>query len=348
MDESALAQAGLGTVFTSDTFAYVNIDDPAFSTQKLTLRLAYVQLATAAGADSTTTGAHAAQAIQGPLALAYVNAVLTNPAINGTPIDPTGKPRGLAWVHMGKRDLFNRQGSRYVVIKDTLDIYSAFKFAQTREASENVFGDAQDAWLAETLAGPETWKILVSSVSISSLIIDLRDKLDVSDSSLRNRYYLDTDMWDGFPNRRKKLLQQLAGVADGKALVLSGDIHAALASVENGVACLTTPAISSQSIKGGAAGVVTGGGFDPTTAVYKYAVLQIDESFREANPGIVLSDSDSHGFLVVELSADQALATFHLIPGANAETDYAARPTDLNARFAARRFRVTPGSIVPV
>jgi len=345
MDAAALAAAGLEATYSSDAYAYVDIDDPAFMSQKTLLNIAYRQLAIAAGLEAADVDARVAAVLKGPIAVAYVNAVLS--ALGATPLDPTGKPRGLAWVHMGKRDLFSRQGSRYVVIKDTLDAYAAYKFAATQGASENVFGDAQQAWLDEALAGPETWKILVSSVSMTSLMIDLRDKMDVTDATLRNRFYLNVDMWDGFPSRRKQLLDQLSKVAGGKAIVLSGDIHAAFASVEDGVACLTTPAISSQSVKGGAAGVAVGAGFDPTSAVYKYAVLQIDTTFQEANPGIAFSDCDSNGVLVVQLGAEEAIATFHLIPGVNAETDYASRPNDLAARFVQRRFRITPGSIVP-
>jgi hypothetical protein len=42
------------------------------------------------------------------------------------------------------------------------------------------------------------------------------------------------------------------------------------------------------------------------------------------------------------------MATFHLIPGANAETDYGANSSDLNRKFVQRKFRVTPGAITPV
>lgn len=346
MDEAAIAAAGLTAAFSNDAYAYVNIDDMEYKTQKLLLGVAYQQLAASAGLDSMQAGARGAAVIKGPLALAYVNAVLS--AVGGAPIDPVGKPRGLAWVHMGKRDLFNRQGSRYVVIKDSFDVYAAYKFAATQGASENVLGDAQQAWLDETLAGPETWKVVVSSVSMTSMMIDARNKPDITDPTLQNRFYLNVDQWDGFPIRRAKFLDQLSKVAGGKALVLSGDIHAAFASMENGVACLTTPGISSQTIKGGAAGVVTAAGFDPTSAVYKYAVLQIDSTFQEANPGIAFSDCDSHGFLVVELGADEAIASFHVILGHNAEIDYGSRSKDLTGKFVQKKFRVTPGAIVPI
>jgi alkaline phosphatase D len=345
MDAAAVAAAGLDTALSSDTFAYVNIDDVVYATQKTLLKVAYQQLAGNAGLDNMAAADRAAMVVKGPLALAYVNAVLG--AVGSMPIDPTGQPRGLAWVHMGKRDLFSRQGSRYVVIKDTLDAYAAYKFAATQGESENAFGDAQQGWLDQVLTMPETWKVVVSSVSMTSLMIDLRDKLDVPDATLRNRYYLNVDMWDGFPNRRAKLLDQLSKVAGGKALVISGDIHAAFASVESGVCCLTTPAISSQSIKGGAAGVAMSAGFDPTSAVYKYVVTQIDDTFKEANPGIAFSECDSHGFLVVELGPEEAIATFHLIPSQYAETDYAKRSNDLVSKFIQKKFRVTPGAIVP-
>ena len=345
MDAAALAAAGHSAAFSADTFAYISIDDPVYMQQKLFLSVAYTQLATTAGLDSTEAAARAAASIKGNLAVAYVNGVLA--AVGSPPIDPAGKPRGLAWVHMGKRELFNRQGSRYVVVKDALDAYAAYKYAATQGASENALGDAQQAWLDETLAGPETWKVLVSSVSLTSMMIDARDKMDIPDPTLRNRFYLNCDQWDGFPNQRVKLLDQLSKVAAGKALVLSGDIHAAFASVEGGVACLTTPAISSGTVKSEAAGVVVGAGFDPTSAVYKYAVTQIESTFREANPSIAFTDCDAHGFMIVELGAEEAFATFHLTPSTNAETDYRTRPADLNVKFVQRRFRVTPGAITP-
>ncbi len=346
MDSAALVEAGVDATFSTDTFAYIDIDDPTYAGTKVFMNVAYTQLATAAGLDSAAIDARIPEVIRGNLALAFVNAVLAR--VGSAPIDPAGKPRGLAWVHMGKRDLFSQQGSRYVVVKDTLDAYSAYKYGASQGASENVYGTAQQAWLEEALSGPETWKLLVSSVSLTSLMVDLRDKTDVEDATLRNRYYLNCDMWDGFPTQRKRLLERLAQVTGGKALVVSGDIHASFASVEDGVACLTAPAISSQSVKGGAAAVVTGAGFEPSSAVYKYALTQIDQTFREANAGMAFTDCESVGFLVVEVGADQATATFYLIPGATAETDYAKRGSELLTKLAQKKFRVTPGTITPV
>jgi alkaline phosphatase D len=172
--------------------------------------------------------------------------------------------------------------------------------------------------------------------------------MDVPDPSLRNRFLLNADQWDGFPNRRRELLGKLAATANGKAFAVSGDLHASLASVEQGVACLTTPAISSQTVKDGAAGVAKGAGFDEGSVVYRYVVTDIDASFIAGNPGLAFSDSGSHGFMVVEVHADQVLANFELIPSTQIATDFGARAPELASQFYQKAFRLTAGSIVPV
>jgi alkaline phosphatase D len=346
MDQAALAAAHLDTAFSSETFAYVDIEDPAYAGQRAILALAYEQVAGDAGLDADAARTASAKWIQGNLSLAYVNAVLA--AIPGTPvppIDPAGKPRGLAWVHMGKRALFGNQGSRYIVIKDTLDAYAAYRFAATSGASEDAFGADQRAWLDGALATTETWKVLVSSVSMTSLVLDLREKSDIPDPSLRNRYYLNADMWDGFPVRRKQVLDSLAAAPSGNALVISGDIHAAFASVENGVPCLTSPAISSLSIQSGAGAGAVAAGFNPTTVVYRYVVTEIDATLKAANPQIAFSDADGNGFLIVELGGATGSATFYLLPGAEAQTDYSSAPSDLTAKILTKTLQIGPGSI---
>ena len=88
---------------------------------------------------------------------------------------------------------------------------------------------------------------MVSSVSLTSMILDLREKTDVADTSLRNRYYLNADIWDGFPSGKRQVLAKLAKVAEGRALVVSGDIHASFASVESGDATLPGSRVSHRA-----------------------------------------------------------------------------------------------------
>jgi len=74
-------------------------------------------------------------------------------------------------------------------------------------------------------------------------------------------------------------------------------------------------------------------------------VTDLDTTFREANPSIALSDSESHGFLVVELGSEEATATFHLLPSSQVTVDYGARPNDLPELFKKAKFKITPGAI---
>jgi alkaline phosphatase D len=167
----------------------------------------------------------------------------------------------------------------------------------------------------------------------------------VEPATVRNRYYFDVDQWDGYPQERARLLGELRGRTSDRTVVVSGDIHAAFASVEVGVPALTAPAISSASVKEEAGEQVAAAGFPPGSAVYRYVVTEQDATLREGNPNIAFVDTDSHGFTVVEVSADEVRAAYHLIPSAEAATSYADQPEELAARFTRRDFVVREGAI---
>lgn len=341
MDAVVLASLGVSGAFASDTFAYVDIGE--FPAQQAVLRGAYTQLAVAAGLTPAEAAERASAAVQGHLALAYVNPVLVAAAQPGAgPIDPTGKPRGLAFVHLGKTELFTRVGSRYVVIQPTFDVYAAWRYATSGHAAEDALGAAQEAALLESAKGPQTWKVMASSVSPTSMLWDLSNKPDVEPPSVRNRYYYDADQWDGFPDKRRELLTSLRDITQGHAFLVAGDIHASFASVELGVPALTAPAISSTAVQEEAGDEVIAAGFPPGTAVYRYVVTEMAASFREANPGIAFVDTDGHGFTVVEVGPEETRASYHLLPSAHVHEDFSGRPDELEALFTRRDFRMRP------
>ena len=351
MDAPTLAQANLADAFTGEVFAYLDIDDAAYFVQKVLLTEAYKKLATDAGLTAEEAASRAPSVIRGALALVFVNAVLTSPALGLAPISAEGLPRGLAWLHMGKRDLFSSQGSHYVVVKESFDAYAAYQYALSMGASEDVLGPAQSAWFDAALANGERWKVMVSSVSLTSLVFDLREKSDIADTSLRNRFYLNADIWDGFPSGKRQLLAKLAKVAEGRAFVVSGDIHASFASVESGdatlpgVVCLTAPAISSRSLKSETAILAKAGGFEEGSPLYRYLVSDLEASFVEANPAIAFSDTDANGFMVVEISAENAKAVYHLIPSSEIAKSYVGQDAALAAKVTSKTLLVSPGKL---
>lgn len=342
MDAPTLAALGAAPAFASEQFAYINVDEPQYAQVKGALRQVYLQLATQAGADDPQGKAD--MWVKGNLALAYVNPVLAQIGVASIPTDK--QPRGMAYVHMGKVGLFDIRGSRYVVVKDTFDLYSQYRYATSKGASENVLGAAQEAWFKERLtAAQNTWKIIVSSVSLTPLIWDLRGKTDIPDATLRQRFTFNADGWDGFPTKRKELLQYVAANAQN-ALFISGDIHASYASVEENVPALTTPAISSGVVKDLAGTAVMGAGYAEGSALYRYAIAELDPTLKAGNPNIVFSNSEAHGFVVLEVRAGEALAAFHLIAGSEVNKDYSQRgESELRNRFTRQDLRVQNGKI---
>jgi alkaline phosphatase D len=343
VDATTLTALGVAGAFTADTFAYVDLSAPEYAEAQGILRAAYTQLAVAAGLTQQDAEARAAAVVQGPAALAYVNPVLAQ--AGRAPISPTDKPRGLGFVHLGKTDLFSRLGSRYVVVKDTYDVYAAARDIATGGEAQNALGAEQNAFVLDAAAGSQAWKVLVSSVSPTSMVWDLTNKPDVEPATVRNRYYFDVDQWDGYPQERARLLGELRGRTSDRTVVVAGDIHASFASVEVGVPALTAPAISSASVKEEAGEQVAAAGFPPGSAVYRYVVTEQDATLREGNPNIAFVDTDSHGFTVVEVNTDEVRAAYHLIPSAEAGTSYADQPEALAARFSRRDFVVRGGAI---
>jgi alkaline phosphatase D len=321
----------------------VDIDDPAQAAARAEILAAATEEATrAAVADPA---ARAAGVVQGRLSLAHVNAVLK---ARGKPLldAPADPGRGLAFVHLGKRAWFTALGARYVVVKEVFEIYAALLFARTGGASERAYGQAQEDWLAAALASPRDrgWTVLASSVSMSKLVLDLRGKPGVP-PELQGQFIFTADQWDGLPAKKAQLLAQLK--AAGRTLVVAGDIHAAYASVEGGVPCLTTPAISSTTASEVAAGAVAGYGLDPNNPSLALLVLALDGLFQEGNPQLVLSDTKSHGLVVLEVDADGATATYQLIPATLAPTSYATRGAELRMKVKDRVFQIRPGAITP-
>ncbi|WP_043709023.1 alkaline phosphatase D family protein [Corallococcus macrosporus] len=339
----------------SDMFAYVDIDAEELAPYKQVLTGVYVQQAVAAGLTAEEAATKAATWITGGQALLYVNQVLNavnqarvaagEDAIPAIPVD--GTPRGLAFAHMGKTGLFGIQGSRYVVVKPIFDLYAAIKYMGSAGASEGIFGNEQQAWLQESVAqATNAWKIIVSSISLTTMVFKLSDKADVPDPTLRQDFYFNVDQWDGFPTKKQEFLKYLRDSNVQNALFISGDIHASFASVESGIPALTAPAISSGSIKELAGLAVIGAGFSTGSTVYRYIVAELDKSLKEAHPGMEFVDGDAHGFVVLEVGASEAKAAFHLIPSTEIAKDYSLRqPSELTAKFTRRDFVIKDGTI---
>jgi len=341
VDEAEMKTSGLDLIFKSDSFAYINIDDPMYAGEKYILKEANKTLAERAGQPPEAGTARAEADVKGNLALPFVNAVLA--AAGAGAIPGAGKPRGMAWVHFGKQSLWGLRGTRYIVLKDTYDAWSAYHYAKSMGKSENAYGDAQDAWLKQKLADAKPWKIVATSVSMTAMVLDFREKMDIPEASLRNRFYANTDGWDGFPNKKKEILK----AGGGTTIFVAGDIHASYVSNEEGSVSITTPAITSGTFQDLIRGSVVAAGYAADSAVYKYAVNELDTTLAAGNAGLVYANSTYHGITVLEVGATEATATYHLVPGTEALSTY-DKAAEVKAKFIEKKFKIAGGKVTAV
>jgi len=345
---AAAGQSALYDALPDSLFAYVNIDDPQFALQKSFLIAALSQGYALAGLGSTQdASAKAAAVAKGNLALVVVNSALTQAGV--APIPTTGRDKGLAWAQMGKQGLFTRLGSRYLIVKQLFDLYAGFKYQATAKASENALGNEQEAFLRDRLQSSDrTFKVVVSSTSLTSMILDLTGQTGLP-ATLQQRFYLDCDQWDGFPSKRAELFAFLTQANVRNAMFVCGDIHATFlskvsAGAGNDLAVITSPAISSQTLKEELLEQVGELGLGPAAAAL---VAGLEQILQLSNPQIVFAKTDQHGFAVVEITGQGAKATFHQIANTEVTHDYSATPGDLAGKFATTAYNISGGAITP-
>jgi alkaline phosphatase D len=308
------------------------------------------QVALRAGADAL--GYDPAK-ITGHLDAATVNALLAELPGDQPPLlddaAQAGMERGLAFIHLGKTSYYSSFGARYLVIKDTYDLYSKVRYAADAGAAEVAMGPDQESWFLGALTSSDhTWKIWGNEYLLMPTRIDL-SPLPLP-PAFAHQFYLGADAWDGQPSRRDFLLKNLAGVDN--LVVITGDIHAFFAgfaapSDDPGarVIELVTSSVTSTTFGPILERLAVA---DPTLMNVPGAV-DLARNIRDlligldTNPHIAHADVVRNGFVSVELDGAALTATMHAIANEEAKTDYAGREDELSAKFERLRLRVNAG-----
>ena len=266
MDRAALTQffapQGIPYEAVRSQFSpYLDIDLPAYAVYKQVLLATLTQAYLLEGVDLGQAALRAQNAVRGNFATTILNSLLQQynaavPPAQRVPLIPDALiatlDTGMAWYTLGKTGLFGSVGSRYFVVEATFQIYAAWLY-QTRGAhTQNALGDTQLNWLSSQMAASTAkWKVLASSVSTRPLVLDLTNPALGVPAPFNQRFLLNVDQWDGFPQGRQGLLARLPP----NTIVLSGDIHATLVGSEAHpglqglVVEFTTPAVSSASFR---------------------------------------------------------------------------------------------------
>jgi alkaline phosphatase D len=269
--------------------------------------------------------------------------------------------RGLSYLLLGKLNLYDSQGSRNVVAKDSFDLLSGYLWAVTQGAAEDVYGATQEAWIKDTLSHSDAaWKVYASSVSMTPLVLDFLNPQIAAQlppgfpDAYKARLLVDTEGWDGFPQRREELVSFLQGVPG--SVIISGDIHGSFVSNHgNGLYEFTGAAVSSQTLVQEVSAIVQASnvlsqvpGIDQLVAAIGeiLQVSSLDPSVSSARIEDVWPDS--HGCVVVAASPDSFSATYYHIDSSNTGTNYYADPGSLNSLFTTTTFTLRGGVLQAV
>ncbi|WP_281557967.1 alkaline phosphatase D family protein [Thalassomonas sp. RHCl1] len=377
---------------------YVDIDDAIYAPYKA----AFVEVFTGlymqelmARIDITQTDAlaqgqqRAVTVVQGKLATSYLNQVLASAqeslpaehAIQQLPALPeTGVEQGIAFYTLGKTSLFNYLGSRYFVIKDTYDIYAGYKeyVAQLQGTSvQGGFDDAQTTWLGQTFAtSSSTWKMLGSSVSFTPLIFDLSASRadsgtliegvldsDIVPAALKQRFYLEADQWDGFPQYKSNFVEDV--LSQFGVISLGGDVHSCYVTEHKASSVTGNKSFNftTSSVSSGTFGSFLENGMNQVLAqtgevspalsslpVYFDTLAESATKRDDISDDLVFSRMWEHGVAIVEVNANEMLVNFHNVNSKlkNAgivERSYYNNPEDFLALVHQHKFRVANGEL---
>ena len=239
---------------------------------------------------------------------------------------------------------------------ETYDLYAGFKeyVAQLQGTSvQGGFDVQQTNWIAQSFGtSSSTWKLLGSSVSFSPLMFDFSSNRedsgimpleyvlgsDLIPAALKQRFYLEADQWDGFPQFKENLVENV--LSQFGVVTLGGDVHSAYVTEHKAsdVTGLKSYNFTTSSISSGTFGSFLENGMNsilsqlgdipPEVAqlpLFFDNLVKTATQREDIKDDLVFSRMAEHGVVIVELSADEMLVNFHNVPSMVDETNTATK-----------------------
>ena len=190
------------------------------------------------------------------------------------------------------------------------------RLAEVNDPARTMMGAEQEAWLygelQKSVANGKTWQVLANQVVMARVTMpNMQESLTPEQIAAQDSPYvkgmvgfstlglpMNLDAWDGFPAARERLYSAVAK-ANARLLTLAGDTHTAWANtlydakgtrrgVEFGCTSITSPG-SGSVIKD---------------------VPNLGQLFSDANKEVEWHDPFGHGYIVVTLTPEDALAEY--------------------------------------
>lgn len=307
---------------------YIDIDASAHRDRREALRQAV--------RDGLVAGS--VEHLTGNLAAAFVNDTLSELDSELAPIelDDAELPRGIPYSALGKTEPYSSFGARYFVDYEVFGWIARARYEDSAGASEDLLGRDQERWFLDTLkASTHTFKVWGNEFALMERRADLRGLPLPGDFA--KELLISADDWDGAPNRRAALLEELQDVEN--LVVVTGDLHSFFAGTTgtpfgNRVIEFMCGAVSSSTYRA----ILEGSGLSVPGLDLGLAAGILLEA---ANPHLSYQELVSNGFGVVEVSDQQLEVTFHQVPfDALQEREL---PGVLADHFHSEQFRVRVG-----
>ncbi|WP_119729853.1 alkaline phosphatase D family protein [Thermomonospora amylolytica] len=181
------------------------------------------------------------------------------------------------------------------------------------DPDRTITGDAQMRWLKDGLsasAGETRWRlvgnsVMISPVAIGSVPAHLLGPLARLLGIPAGGYAVNPDQWDGYTADRQELLGHLHDGRIGDTVFLTGDIHTSWANDVPLTAATypATPSVATEMVVPS----VTSDNIDDFLGVPpRTLTLAAEGALALTNRHVRWSELDSHGFGVIELTAERA------------------------------------------
>ena len=191
--------------------------------------------------------------------------------------------------------------------KEAPPIFDIKAFDKARqEAERRIFSETQEDFLKERLNHQKRWTVIGNQVAFRASRIPDLSGLELPDSFKpllqmaalskklkRPDLPLGLDSWDGYPVMRQRILKRLASAP--APLILTGDTHIGWAAALKGVCSeFGAPSVSSSSFVESA----------PKSA------KALSKRFVESDQSLFFADPLHRGYLLLEVSAEEARGTW--------------------------------------
>ncbi|AXQ31348.1 hypothetical protein D0B54_22850 [Solimonas sp. K1W22B-7] len=192
------------------------------------------------------------------------------------------------------------------------------------DASRQILGPAQEAWLAQRLAtGSARWQLIGNQVYFSPLKL-----LGAPRALGGGGLYLSNDKWDGYDPARSRVIDMIRARSQGNVVILTGDAHEAYAfevtDDPNGPGYQPLSGAGAVAVEFVATSVTSRGDLpagNGPTALFAQLSANAEQLLRLTNPHLKYYENTLNGYLLLDLTPERLQAEFWIVPRVTERND---------------------------